>query len=209
MRPSIFLGPFCGVAIGACVLMLATSSTVRGQEAPDRALDCSAALASMAMAFKLNEPDKLPPIMADLEVWLNKLGKPNQPQVVPHFKRMDAQHGSRWSIDTAISCRNELHMATTAQCLQVVKERQDQAIWYFKAAAGQAALGRAIGGNIGSAQEDIRLGCNHIDYARAKLREMNCEERVIEVMDQTWRNYVLDVPGPKGNARLACLGNGN
>lgn len=214
MRFSSAIASACGLFAGALVLGFATSGEVKGQTSPspvaeDRPLDCAAALAGVALAFKLNEPDKLPPVMADLETWIGKLGKSRQGEIVPHFKKMDAQYGSRWSIDTAISCRNELHNATPAQCLQVVKERQDQAIWYFKAAAEQAKLGRAIGGHIGYAEQDIKLGCKHIDYARAWLREKNCDARSIEVMEETWRNYVLDVPGEKGSARLACIGNGN
>ncbi len=206
--------PVVALVAIACMLVLSTSTEVRGQggqdtASGDRELDCAAALAGVALAFKLNDPDKLPPVMADLETWMARLGKSRQGEVVPHFRKMDAQYGSRWSIDTAMSCRNELHAATPAQCLKVVKEQQDQAVWYFKAASGQAALGRATGGHIDYALQDIRQGCKHIDYARAKLHEMNCPAEIKEVMEETWRNYVLDVPGPKGSARLACLGNGN
>lgn len=213
MRKSYLYLSMSGLIISALLVFNFSSGSlsVKGQASleddRERALECSAALAGVALAFKQNEPEKLPPIMEDLNIWIDKLGKKRQHEIVPHFKKMDAQHGSRWSIETALSCRSELHNATPTQCLKIVKERQDQAIWYFKAAGNQALFGRAIGGHIAYAHDNIRTGCKHLDYARAKIRQMNCNQEIIDVLDETWRNYVLDVPGPNGNVRIACLGN--
>ena len=197
-----------GVGLLSGILFVGTISLTipraYGQVEGDRALDCSAALAIVAVAFRDNEPDKLPPVLEDLEVWGQRLGKARYKEIWPHYQKREAEYGPEWGIQTALSCRKEL---LDGKCLQTVTKAQDQALWYMKAARTQAAVAVGVGASLTPVADDIREGCKHLSIARNNVRALRCDQQVIDAADRIWHDYVLILPGPKGDLRYACQGN--
>lgn len=75
---------------------------------PGHALDCSVALLNVAMAFKQNDPAKVPAVLAAVDVWMNRMRPFNQQALVNYALAQGRERESRWIIDTAMSCRKEL-----------------------------------------------------------------------------------------------------
>lgn len=119
------LGWCVAMLLGALATLPVQAKQVVGNSTPPgltpgRALDCSVALLNVAMAFKQNDPAKVPAVIAAADVWMNRMGPYNQKALVDYALAAGRERDSRWIIDTAMACRKELDDSGTMPMQAVV-----------------------------------------------------------------------------------------
>lgn len=167
------------------------------------AVTCTAALMIVGWTRKTNgQPYEA--IADNMALWKGRVQRHSDAQIGAVGETLQQKYSMSEIEVMAQDCGDEVSAANADICGRYAKTAADDATWYFKAAAGQAALARGLGGNLGAAQGDIRLGCDILSKARRRMRESLCPSKLITAMDDMYEDYILDVPGPNGSARLEC-----
>lgn len=177
------------------------------QEAEElRAMQCLGAMADIGIEMRDNGDPELEIMMQDISLWKGRLTRYSMADAGNYGARLlnEKSHSEIYAMSQ--SCREEIRSITAASCASYANTASEEAVWRFKAAGTQAAIGVGTNGSLHYSEDHIKQGCETLRKAQSRMAENYCDQALIDSLAEMESNYVLDVPLQKGTRTLNCSG---